>query len=170
MGQGTLGELGLGDDRGRESPEQISTEDIIDIYTGYNFSMIYLYSRMVCTFGENRHAQLCLGHRNTMYEEPRYSFNCQHFNIEPSGISLGGQHGLAVTTQGQVYAWGSNLRGQVGVNTKKLYASELKHVKSLSKHNIVSVHAGYCHSMALSDHGELFLWVSVFGVHINDIG
>jgi alpha-tubulin suppressor-like RCC1 family protein len=58
-------------------------------------------------------------------------------------------------------AWGNNLRGQLGLNINKhKTVTQLTQVNSLSKHNIAHVYAGYAHSIALSELGYLFFFVS----------
>jgi alpha-tubulin suppressor-like RCC1 family protein len=95
VGQNTLGELGLGDNIDRRKPQRIvMEEDIVDIYAGYYFSMVRARNNRMYSFGENRYGQLCAGHINMMYEFPRQVFDCKILE----SVSLGGQHGLAVTS------------------------------------------------------------------------
>jgi alpha-tubulin suppressor-like RCC1 family protein len=124
----------------------------------------------VYTFGENRFGQLCLGHINSSYDEPRLCINIM--NKKCVQISLGGQHGLAVTDKGHVIAWGCNSNGQLASGDKKDHRSKSIGVTAL-KGRYIQVLAGFCHSMALSVSGSLFLWgdniVTQLGMDISQI-
>ncbi len=60
---------------------------------------------------------------------------------------------MAVTKNGDLYCWGSNVNGQLGDGTGD---DQEKPVKVLS--NVASVSAGYSHSAAVTKSGELYCW------------
>eukprot|EP01117_Protostelium_nocturnum_P011166 TRINITY_DN4055_c0_g2_i2.p1 TRINITY_DN4055_c0_g2~~TRINITY_DN4055_c0_g2_i2.p1 ORF type:complete len:958 (+),score=321.19 TRINITY_DN4055_c0_g2_i2:373-3246(+) len=70
-------------------------------------------------------------------------------------IACGDNHTIAVTSQGEVYAWGMNQNGQLGLkdNETRMKPSQIKEV--LSEHKIVSVACGANHSVFLSSRGEV---------------
>jgi alpha-tubulin suppressor-like RCC1 family protein len=76
----------------------------------------------------------------------------------------GASHSLALTREGQVYAWGRNDMGQLGAGDSfmDIYSMEdfprLIDSESLQGKVIVSVAAGKGRSAAVSRDGELFLW------------
>ncbi|TMW68702.1 hypothetical protein Poli38472_006170 [Pythium oligandrum] len=71
-------------------------------------------------------------------------------------IAAGFQHGLVVTTSGNVFSWGKGERGQLGFGTANVKTPQ--EVIALKNRNVVSVSAGFNHSSALTKDGELFLW------------
>jgi alpha-tubulin suppressor-like RCC1 family protein len=84
----------------------------------------------------------------------------------PSGITVtaiagGGDHSLALTTSGQVWAWGSNSNGQLGNGT--LTNSNTPVAVSLPLGTTVTAIAGGgSHSLALTDSGQVLAWGDSF--------
>lgn len=75
---------------------------------------------------------------------------------EVADISAGFQHGLAVTKHGAVFSWGKGERGQLGFGTANIKAPQ--EIIALKGKKVVQVSAGFNHSSARTDDGELFLW------------
>jgi alpha-tubulin suppressor-like RCC1 family protein len=72
-------------------------------------------------------------------------------------VSAGEQHSLALKHDGTVLAWGSNQQGQFGlVVTTPANSATPQLVPGLS--NIVAIHAGTAHSLALRSDGLVFGW------------
>ena len=72
-------------------------------------------------------------------------------------ICCGHSHTLVINTYGQVFAWGQNLSGQLGLgetapNTVK------RPVLNQYLSNITKLSAGNEHSLALTKNGELYIW------------
>ncbi|PYK98960.1 MAG: hypothetical protein DME19_10490 [Verrucomicrobia bacterium] len=75
-------------------------------------------------------------------------------------IAAGGFHALAVGGDGRLYAWGDNTFGQLGngiTNTSETLAVQVRLPPGMT--NWTQVAAGYWHSLALADGGELLAWV-----------
>lgn len=70
-------------------------------------------------------------------------------------ISSGGGHNLALTLDGQVYAWGNNNYGQLGDGTTTGTATPVQ-VTGLS--DVVSIAAGNLHSLAVDTGGKVYAW------------
>jgi uncharacterized repeat protein (TIGR01451 family) len=74
-----------------------------------------------------------------------------------TGISTSGYHSLAVKSDGTVWAWGQNDRGEVtGSSFNSVYSPIA--VSGLS--NIVAVAAGFTYSLALDRDGRVWAWGS----------
>lgn len=61
-------------------------------------------------------------------------------------------------TDGQVYTWGQNSRGQLGLGRRKSGITSPQHVQCLSSMPLVQVSAGGQQSFALSVSGGVFGW------------
>jgi len=70
-------------------------------------------------------------------------------------IAAGGLHSLALDEHGDVWAWGYNNKGQLGIGstTDKRTPARIKDID-----DIMAIAAGNIHSMALEDNGELWVW------------
>lgn len=75
-------------------------------------------------------------------------------------VSAGGNHSLALCSDGTVAAWGSNGSGQLGNNstTSSSVPVEVDQSGALSGKFIVSISAGEDHSMALCSDGTVYSW------------
>ena len=71
-------------------------------------------------------------------------------------MAAGGDHSLALTQDGSVFAWGRNLEGQVG--TGSVSRSETSPVRVVLPGIVVGIAAGENHSMALLSDGRVFVW------------
>ena len=79
----------------------------------------------------------------------------------PSGvtsvaISAGADHVLMLASDGNVYAWGNNEYGQLGIDNGGSSLSAPTLVEALASKNIVALAAGQRFSLALSDDGDVY--------------
>ena len=72
-----------------------------------------------------------------------------------SKIAAGGLHGLGLTVDGDLYAWGNNINGQLGVGDA---IDRDVPTLVLGGHNFVQIVAGARHSLALTSCGDLYAW------------
>ncbi|XP_040893624.1 probable E3 ubiquitin-protein ligase HERC4 [Toxotes jaculatrix] len=79
-------------------------------------------------------------------------------NIPVSQVACGSQHSMALTKEGQVYTWGQDSRGQLGLGKRRLGACSPQHLSSLSAIPLVQIAAGGEQSFALSFSGGVFGW------------
>jgi alpha-tubulin suppressor-like RCC1 family protein len=71
-------------------------------------------------------------------------------------VAAGQYHNLAVTSYGNVWAWGSNENGQLGSGTRRV---SLTPIRVSRVHDfVVTIAAGNEHSLAADMHGQLFAW------------
>lgn len=92
-------------------------------------------------------------------------------------VNSGGRHCLALSSNGEVYAWGDGDDGKLGLGNRmlaikfnntfslnklllKFYSSHSKPqlVQSLSDKYIVDIACGGFHSAAISRYGHLYTW------------
>jgi alpha-tubulin suppressor-like RCC1 family protein len=72
-------------------------------------------------------------------------------------VTAGSSHALALTSAGQVYAWGAGLEGQLGDGSTALRTAPTP-VTFPAGTVVTQVSAGGDHSMALTSTGELYAW------------
>lgn len=65
-------------------------------------------------------------------------------------VACGAQHTLAQNEWGEVFSWGSNSYGQLGLNSEEPIINTPKMVKSLATKQVIQVACGRNHSMALT--------------------
>jgi alpha-tubulin suppressor-like RCC1 family protein len=70
--------------------------------------------------------------------------------------SAGGSHSLSVRANGSLWAWGSNVRGQLGDNTITGRSSPVSVVGGFT--DWISASAGYAHSLGIRANGSLWAW------------
>lgn len=101
--------------------------------------------------GDNSKGLLGLGHRNTVktFEEIA---TLRGKSIKD--IACGRAHVLVLTEAGQVWAWGENRHGQVGVEDEQYQLVP----KLIIDKNVVMIKCGYAHSLALMHDGRVVGW------------
>ncbi|XP_035730999.1 RCC1 and BTB domain-containing protein 1-like isoform X1 [Vespa mandarinia] len=73
-------------------------------------------------------------------------------------IACGSHHSLALTDEGEVYAWGQNNCGQVGSGISSNQGAPRKINSSLTGKKVVSITCGQTYSMAVTNNGEIYGW------------
>lgn len=70
-------------------------------------------------------------------------------------IACGMKHALALTNNGELYSWGSNSEGQLGLGVNNKYEIKPKLINSLIGIPIVFIACGGYHSIAVSKSGTV---------------
>ncbi|XP_067901927.1 probable E3 ubiquitin-protein ligase HERC3 isoform X2 [Heterodontus francisci] len=73
-------------------------------------------------------------------------------------VACGNNHSLALSKDGQIFAWGQNTNGQLGLDSKDASQCNPQCVMSLIGMPVVQITAGGEHSFALSLSGAVFGW------------
>jgi alpha-tubulin suppressor-like RCC1 family protein len=81
-------------------------------------------------------------------------------------ISCGGNHTLALNKNGEVFAWGDNSYGQIGVKIDSYILIPLK-VNGF-KEKVKYISCGSAHPMALTKSGHVFIWGHI-GIAIKNL-
>jgi len=82
-----------------------------------------------------------------------------------AAVAAGYHHSLAVGTDGTVWAWGFNHRGQLGDGTTTDRSSPVQ-VPGLT--GIIAVSAGKSHSLALRGDGTVWAWGDTTSGQVGD--
>ncbi|XP_038176815.1 probable E3 ubiquitin-protein ligase HERC6 isoform X2 [Arvicola amphibius] len=160
-GDNSFGQLGQKRRQNTERPEQIQTLATLHVdlvSCGKEHSIAVCHKGRVFAWGAGSEGQLGIG-------------VCKEINLMPMKIkfpgdikivqvSCGHYHSLALSEDGQVFSWGSNSHGQLGLGKNCSSQASPKIVKSLEGIPLAQVAAGGNHSFALSLTGTSFGWGS----------
>lgn len=78
-------------------------------------------------------------------------------NAKVVKIACGQTSSMVVLNTGEVYGWGYNGNGQLGIGNNVNQLSPCR-VPGLTNVVIIKVVCGYAHTLALTDEGELYAW------------
>jgi len=110
---------------------------------------------ILVSFGSQEYGQLGDGNEKVDIGPP---FKIPEFsNI--IDIAAGLDHSLALNSSGEVYGWGFNREGQLGLGQDSTDLSVPTKVNGINNH-IVRVYCGLDNSFALTDTGEYYAWGS----------
>nr|XP_017211386.1 probable E3 ubiquitin-protein ligase HERC4 [Danio rerio] len=73
-------------------------------------------------------------------------------------IACGDQHSMALTNDGQLFVWGENALGQLGLRKEQAGTQSPRHLQSLCGIPVAQISAGGNHSFVLSLSGVVFGW------------
>jgi alpha-tubulin suppressor-like RCC1 family protein len=141
------------------SSGDIDGKEIVKVSVGYAFTLALDKDGRIYSWGSGQ-----LGYDDTA--DSRIS----PVDISESGdingkkiidISVGNFHSLALDEDNRVYVWGTGTYGKLGTGNydstvEPVDISESGEITSTT--NIVSVSAGYNHSLALDDDGNVYTW------------
>lgn len=166
------GQLGLGDtaNRGRnrrttgdslEALKFAPGESVFSMALGYSHTCALLKDQTVKCWGKNRSGQLGYGDRTT---RGNYSSNTPDRigkidfgrNIFVRQIAAGLEHTCAILTDGRLKCWGSNSRGQLGVDASG--SIRFPDVKLGMGRTVQQVVLGKSHTCALLDNHQVKCW------------
>ncbi|XP_033209361.1 RCC1 and BTB domain-containing protein 1-like isoform X2 [Belonocnema kinseyi] len=111
---------------------------------------------MVYSWGHNGYCELGNGSSNQGLTPTIITMNLGEKNV--ISISCGSHHSLALTDEGEVFAWGQNNCGQVGSGLNSNQGAPRKVNSGLAGKKVVAISCGQTSSMALSDVGEVYGW------------
>ena len=122
-GNGRSGKLGNGTENSHPEPVLIASllkQRVTKIAASENHSLVLTDRGQVFAFGSDRFGQLGLGNTDTnrWTSEPKRIDGLKREMVV--GIAAGDHHSLCYTSDGKVFAWGSNKNGQLGINPSEL--------------------------------------------------
>ncbi|XP_013130754.1 RCC1 and BTB domain-containing protein 1 isoform X1 [Oreochromis niloticus] len=128
---------------------------VTEVACGSHHSMALTDTGEVYAWGYNNCGQVGSG-STANQPTPRRVSSCLQNKVAVS-IVCGQTSSLAVVDNGEVYGWGYNGNGQLGLgnNGNQVTPCRLVGLQGLCVQQIVS---GYAHSMALTDEGLLYAW------------
>jgi hypothetical protein len=170
FGDNAYGELGIATNSGTSTANPTAalvvlpgaSGSVVQIAAGYQYSLALTSTGQLYAFGDNFYGQLGKATNN----------GNNNANPTPSLVSLPGEngpvvqvaaganHSLAVTSTGQLYAFGDNAYGELGnaTNNGNNNANPTPALVALPGENgpVVQVAAGTNHSLAVTSTGQLY--------------
>ncbi|KAF7801456.1 Inhibitor of Bruton tyrosine kinase [Senna tora] len=163
-GSNREGQLGYTSVDTQPTPRRVTSlrSKIVAVAAANKHTAVVSDSGEVFTWGCNREGQLGYGTSNSASNyTPRVVEYLKGKNLIE--VSAAKYHTIVLGSDGEVYTWGHRLvtprRVVISRNLKKSGSTPLKFHR-MERLHVVSVAAGMVHSMALSDDGALFYWVS----------
>lgn len=163
-GSNREGQLGYTSVDTQPTPRRVSSLKlkIIAVAAANKHTAVVSESGEVFTWGCNREGQLGYGTSNSASNyTPRVVESLKGKDLV--GVVAAKYHTIVLGADGEVYTWGHRLvtpkRVIVARNLKKSGSTPLKFDRRAKLH-VVSIAAGMVHSMALTEDGALFYWVS----------
>ena len=120
---------------------------------------------------------------NVLVKNPYKSFDDDPDYVNLSGVTkvmTGNAHGCAITIDGEVYCWGSNSSGQLGLGSDEYktenmnvgYANKVvtgeQGAKSGHLSHVVDLSLGVDHSCALTVEGDIYCWGDNTAMELGD--
>lgn len=103
MGANGVGQLGLGDKTTRLTPQKIMLDKIISVYTNNHASRTFILTR-------NGDIYVCGQYQYIDYLSPQKLLLSNIISI-----SYGYNHYVSITKHNEIYVWGNNIYGQLGL-------------------------------------------------------
>ncbi|XP_047330101.1 ultraviolet-B receptor UVR8 [Impatiens glandulifera] len=157
-GWGRYGNLGLGDRADRLVPNKVSNvnneEKMVKVACGWRHTISVTSSGGLYTYGWSKYGQLGHGDFQDHLVPNRLQALQGHFISEISG---GWRHTMALTSNGELYGWGWNKFGQVGVGDNVDHCSPVQ-VRFPREQKVVGISCGWRHTLAVTETHNVFSW------------
>jgi alpha-tubulin suppressor-like RCC1 family protein len=166
-GSGNQGQLGNGGTSASQLPVPVmdsgalAGRTLVAVATGGNFSLGLSSAGEVFSWGSDFNGQLGDGTAGGSRTEPvAVVADGALAGKIVTAIAAGADHALALTSDGEVFAWGDNSRDQLGTEDWRDSAVPVAVDTrgALSGKTVVAIAAGENHSLALSADGEVIAW------------
>ena len=160
-GQNGSGQLGDGTNIGRGVPIRVgSASNWVEVSAGRFHSLALTADGELYAWGHNVQGQLGNATSANANTPQRVGAATNWVAISAgSGHLNAGGHSFALTTDGDLYAWGRNDQGQLGLGDND---DRDVPVRIDSNNEWVYISAGFRHTLAISTDGELFAWGNNF--------
>jgi alpha-tubulin suppressor-like RCC1 family protein len=142
-------------------PHQMNLPPIKKIACGACHSIVLTLPGEVYSWGSNNMRQLGNGMDSN---KMRITYTPQKIYLPPvKNISCGHNFSMAITTDNEVYAWGSNEFGQLSLGSHKPFNIP----KKIDLPNIKKISCGSCHTIAIITDNEIWGWGSNMNYSLN---
>jgi alpha-tubulin suppressor-like RCC1 family protein len=159
FGGNTNGILGLGHNNCVTEPTNVNElcdKNIVEFKSGWTHCMARTYYGKIYSFGMNFWGHLGIGKKDNDFHKPELINHLNEMKIVD--MCCGGIHSLVLTNLGEVYAWGNNVLGQIGVEgCENVQLVPIK-VIGFNSERVVMISCGIDYSLALTECGHVFRW------------
>ncbi|MBU0482669.1 MAG: hypothetical protein KKG47_16370 [Proteobacteria bacterium] len=156
-GENSYGQLGDGTRVQKIVPVQIGADpDWTQISSGGNHTLALMSDGSLWAWGSNTFGEIGDGSSgsNAFKTTPTRIGS----DTDWTQISAGGQHSIALKSDGSLWAWGYNYWGQLGDGTNGNYTDKLTPTPIGSDTDWVRISAGVGYTLALKSNGTLWAW------------
>lgn len=155
-GAGEYGQLGLGGNAGRGSPDKISLPGNIkvkQVSCGNHHTAFVTQSGEIYSFGDPTFGQLGI---NSNYNIKTPTLIPGFNNVVR--VSCGGFHTAFITTEGKIYTFGANAHGQLGLGDTKTRntPTPIPGYGEPDCPKIIQVSCGHLHTIFITDRGQVY--------------
>jgi len=151
-GVNAYGQLGLGNTTNYSSPVQVGITEWLTFSAGYNWAGAIKTNNTLWMMGQNNLNQLGLGAADTTNRSSPTQVGAL---TDWEKLAVGAKSGLAIKTDGSLWAWGANAFGETGQPTASRTASPMQ-VGALT--TWLTIAAGFYTSYAIKADGTLWSW------------
>jgi hypothetical protein len=129
---------------------------VIDFSYGEDHIVARTQTNDIYTWGSNRFGQLGNGFFDLHNHEPEMVESLKTVNI--ISISCGDYHTIALSDNDEVYAWGSNEFGQIGIPFTSEFHSIPYKLSMPENEKVIAIASGARHCMALTEKNHVYGW------------
>lgn len=148
-GDNSFGQVGMGTDNVIQKEPVKILENIKDISLGYWCSAAISEKGDLYCWGCNRNGQVGNGTYTEKETRPiKILDNVKNVYTSETACRI-----IAITEKGDLYCWGTNCCGEIGIGTQ---TGVIKPVKVLE--NIKTISIGWHHVAAINEKGDLYCW------------
>lgn len=133
----------------------------VQVSTGTEHSVGLTADGKVYAWGSNDMGQLGTDSRSPSTVPVPVKMDGALYGLTVTSVAAGGKHTLARTSDGQVFAWGDNRHGQLGIDSTLSFVAQpisASRYTALTGHNVTRIAAGEHHSVALTSAGDVYAW------------
>ena len=144
---------------------KLKNKIIEHIYSGWEHNIIILNNGDIYSFGHNQFYQCGIKEnkkKQTKIINNPTNISILNNNIKGISASCGNEHTLILSTENDVYAFGNNEDGALGIENNKIKKYEFTKI-NFNNNKIKSISAGTIHNLALTINGKIFSWGSSLG-------
>ncbi|XP_058652550.1 probable E3 ubiquitin-protein ligase HERC4 isoform X5 [Onychostoma macrolepis] len=149
----------LGHDKARKKPEQVvslDAQNIVAVSCGEAHTLALNDKGQVFAWGLGSDGQLGLSNFEDCIRIPRTVRSLSEVHI--AQVACGFFHSLALARGGQLFSWGQNKYGQLGLRMQGASVSSPQVIQSLQGVPFAQISAGGAHSFGLTLSGAVFGW------------
>ena len=161
FGSNSYGLLGFGHDNEVNEltlNQELSHKQIIDFKNSYYHVIARTSDEKVYCWGYNDRG--CLGNGKNDYKIYKPELNQYLSEKQIIDICCGVCHTIVLTISGEVYSWGCNDWGQIGIGSDDECVSVPTLLNAFNGEKVKAISCGFNHSLALTESGRVFSWGS----------